>query len=89
MYEILTKENTLVTEQRSYTMRYALLQGEQAPKEFAVSVQNVETGEVATVWELTSDQQQAMEFFGRVTRGTVTPVSLREIAEDFVAQLYE
>lgn len=43
-----------------------------------------ESGECATVHDITSDKEKALFMFGMICRGTVTPCCLTEVAEDLI-----
>lgn len=87
MNTLVEETASLETEQMCCPLRYVLAaQMVEGSERFAVAVRNERTGEQAQVADLTSDRQRAMDFFLKIVRGLVTPVTLREVAEDFVAQ---
>lgn len=87
MKTLLHETRELIGGQICCTLDYTLLaQMQGAAARFGVSVKNEQTGETAEVMDVTGDRQQAVAFFKSVVRGQVTPVTLREVAEDFVAR---
>lgn len=52
---------------------------------YGVSVENPNTGEYAVVEDVTLERDRAEQLMDLLTVGQVTPVSLREIVEDFIA----
>ena len=71
------------------TIQYALTETAtpDGATEFGVQLKNEATGETAAVTSLTTDRQRAQQFYHRLIQGAVTPVTLLEVTEDFVADL--
>lgn len=63
-------------------MKYILTRGEG----YGIMIQNLTTGETASVQDLTRIRGKAEGVFSRIIAGTVTAVTLKEIAEDYVAE---
>ena len=79
--------STLKTPAGELSLRYDLTawQDDRGRKHFGVAVFDDQGGRAA-VENLTCSRARAERFFHRVIRGQVTTVSLRETAEDFVAE---
>lgn len=60
------------------------------PKSYSVTVESRLTDETCseTILDLTANENYAYEFFERLVLFSVTPVSLYEVAEDFIAEKY-
>lgn len=87
MEHILTEMKKVATEQGNMTLRYELLaETKEGMTQYGAAVTNENTEERTRVMELTADRGRAAEFFGRISRGNVTPMTMREVAEDFVAE---
>ena len=83
---ILTETRWIETPAEDLSIRYELLSGDgSGTAQYSVRLLNENTGEIAEVRDLTADEGRALRFFDSVLRGSVTPVTLREIAEDFAA----
>ncbi len=88
MEHIMTKTGALHTDAQTISLRYELTaQNCGGTVQYGVSVTNEGTGEQAALADLTGDLQRAQAFFARISSGLVTPVTLRETAEDFVAEM--
>ena len=88
MKHILTEIRSFPTTEGTMTLRYELLAETAAGlTQYGAAVTNEGTGEQVRVMELTSDQNLASEFFDKISRGLVTPVTMRDVAEDFVAEI--
>ena len=53
---------------------------------YAVDVKNERTGETVRIQDLTTKPETARTFFNRVVQGMATPVTLQDLAEDFLAE---
>ena len=53
---------------------------------YGVVVMDQTSGDVEAVMDLTSLEYRANDFYQRLLKGRVTPLSLKSIAEDFVAE---
>jgi hypothetical protein len=51
---------------------------------YGIEVALEDTGEVASVEDITVDETRAVRLLRLLTRGTVTPVALRDVVEDFL-----
>jgi hypothetical protein len=70
------------------TLSYRLFsqaQGEEGIS-YGIQVAWEDTGEVASVEDITVDETQAVKLLCLLTRGTVTPVALRDVVEDFLCE---
>ena len=54
---------------------------------YSAAAEITETGEWSAVLDLTTNRTMALEFLRRISQGAVTPVTLVEVAEDFVAEI--
>ena len=84
---LLSESRLLDTPLGELSIRYELLREEREPKYYSVRLWNETTGERSQAPELTTDRDLALRFFEGVLRGSVTPLTLREIVEDFLAEL--
>ena len=64
-------------------MTYALCQDDDGA--FAIALRNGHTGEQAMFVDITPDPVAALALYDLLVRGGVTPVSFREVVEDFLA----
>lgn len=64
-------------------MTYALCQDNDGA--FAIALRNALTGEQALVMDITPDPVAALALYGLLVRGGVTPVTFRDVVEDFLA----
>jgi len=71
------------TESGPMSLCYALLRTEGI---YGVSIENRKTGEKAQVEDLTGNDALARLYFNRLVQGHVTPLCLKETAEDFIAE---
>lgn len=86
MHTIMTAEETIRTGGRDITVSYELLEhSEGGESRYGVSAENQNTGERAEIGDITSVRARAEQFFNLLIVGQVTPVTLRDAAEDFVA----
>lgn len=86
MHTIMTAEETIRTEDRDITVSYELLEhSEGGVCRYGVSAENQNTGERAEIGDITSVRARAEQFFQLLIVGQVTPVTLRDAAEDFAA----
>ena len=53
-------------------------------RHFGVCIQCETTGEIATVHDLTSNRACAKQFFHSIVQGNVTPIHLKDLAQDYV-----
>ena len=53
-------------------------------RHFGVCIQCETTGETATVHDLTSNRACAKQFFHSIVQGKVTPIHLKDLAQDYV-----
>lgn len=87
MKHILTETRDLPLEQTTITLRYELTAEEtDGTVQYGAAVVNLTSGERAYIGGLTADRARAETFFRRVCNGLVTPVTLRDTAEDFAAE---
>ncbi len=87
MKRILTEIRTLSMGTGAVSLRYDLTAAErEGVLEYGAAVTNESSGEQAAVQGLTPDRDSAVAFFRRISGGTVTPVTLMDVAEDFVAE---
>ncbi len=56
-------------------------------KSYGVTVKNEITGETATICDITESLQTSEILFDRLLTGCVTPLCLKEVVEDFVAEI--
>lgn len=63
---------------------YKLLEDPTAQDRFGVSVQS--ENDIVSIPHITGDQEQIFRLIDRLRRGNVTPVTLRDIVEDFLAE---
>lgn len=54
---------------------------------FGILLRNRATGESDMISDITGDLSAAVHLFEQLVRGKVTPVTLRDVVEDFVADL--
>jgi hypothetical protein len=64
---------------------FSQAQGEEGIS-YGIQVALEDTGEVASVEDITVDETQAVRLLCLLTRGTVTPVALRDVVEDFLCE---
>ena len=70
-----------------HILTYELLSDTVPDREsYGVIVMDQTAGSVEMVLDLTSLAYKAEEFYLRLIQGRVTPVALRELAEDFIAE---
>lgn len=70
-----------------WTIRYALLaEPVGSSTRFGVSAFNETTGEQMEVHDVLLHQQDGEELLSRLAAGGVTPVTLRDVVEDFIAE---
>lgn len=87
MHTIMTAEETIRTGDRDITVSYELLEHlEEGECRYGVSAENQNTGERAEIGDITSKRDRAEQFFNLLIVGQVTPVTLKDAAEDFVAE---
>ena len=53
-------------------------------RHFGVCIQCETTGEAAIVHDLTSNRACAKQFFHSIVQGNVTPIHLKDLAQDYV-----
>ncbi len=89
MKQILTIDKQVAFPAGTNRLRYRLLAetGPGGTAHYGVAAEILETGECREVHGLTTDAALAREFLRRIARGAVTPLSLREVAEDFAAEI--
>ena len=87
--EVLLEETTdLRLGDTNSTLRYGLLaQTEAGRKRYGVSVSNERTGERTLVRDAVLSRPDAEALLARLVAGTVTPVTFRDVVEDFVAEI--
>ena len=85
---IQTETQTVHTANGVLRLRYRLFSEEfrETGREYGTSITSLDTGEERTVSALTCDEARARVFFARLVRGSVTPVSLMDLAEDFILE---
>lgn len=54
---------------------------------FGVKVQNKITGESAMIKDITENQAASEKLFDLLISGCVTPVSLKDVVEDYIAEI--
>ena len=59
---------------------------ERGTNAYSVLVKNECTGECAWISDITENRKEAEELFCRLIQGAVTPTTLRDVVEDFVAE---
>ncbi len=64
-------------------MTYALCQDDD--RRFAIALRNDHTGERAILADITPDPVTALALYDLLVRGGVTPVTFRDVVEDFLA----
>ncbi len=64
-------------------LTYALCQDDDGA--FAIALRNALTGEQAIVQDITPDPVAALALYDLLIRGGVTPVTFRDVVEDFLA----
>lgn len=89
MEHILEETRVIHTYQGNMTVRYVLLaqEADGGVTQYGVTITNEATGERSRAMRITSDEGRAAEFFERISRGLVTPVTFLDVAEDFVAEI--
>lgn len=87
--EVLLEETTdLILGDTHCTLRYGLLaQSVEGRNRYGVSVSNERTGERALVRDAVLSRPDAEALMARLVAGAVTPVTLRDVVEDFVAEI--
>ena len=82
------RNRTISTPAGEKLLSYRLLGTDsvRAPMEYGASILDLSTGEEASLPNLTTRRERADLFLSRLIRGGATPVSLVELAEDFVAE---
>ena len=60
---------------------------ERDTESYGVTVKNEITGETATISDITENLQTSEALFDRLLTGCVTPMSLKDVVEDFVAEI--
>lgn len=53
---------------------------------YGVTIKNEITGEIGTVADITENPQTAERLFDLLLTGCVTPVSLKDVVEDFIVE---
>lgn len=88
MEHILTETRLILTPQGNVSIRYELLaqKADGGITLYGAAITNEMTGEQEQIMKITSDERRALEFFERISRGLVTPVTFIDVAEDFVAE---
>ena len=71
------------------TLRYLLYldRDPQNTDAYGIQIRNETTRETSNAPSLTTDYDLASSFYRRLVRGQVTPVSLAELIEDFLAEI--
>ncbi len=89
MKQILAIEQTASLPAGTVHLRYRLLAETKHAGEahYSAAAEITETGEWSAVLDLTTNRTLALEFLRRISQGAVTPVTLVEVAEDFVAEI--
>lgn len=64
-------------------LTYALCQDDDGS--FAIALRSAHTGEQAIVVDITPDPVAALALYDLLVRGGVTPVTFRDVVEDFLA----
>lgn len=64
-------------------LTYALCQDDDGA--FAIALRNTLTGEQAIIMDITPDPVAALALYDLLIRGGVTPVTFRDVVEDFLA----
>ena len=79
---------TVQTPKGALRLRYRLFSEDslETGREYGTSITSLDTGEERKVPALTCDEARARAFFAKLVRGTVTPVSLTDLAEDFILE---
>lgn len=87
MKELMKTVQSIPAAEQNLAICYRLFEhsGEECSR-YGISVENQHTGECAVVEDVTSKRERAEQLLSLLARGQVTPVSLLEIVEDFVAQ---
>lgn len=64
-----------------------LLPTDRGSEAYAIRIENETTGEEMFILDITEDQAAAESLFCLLIDGAVTPVTFRDVVEDFVATL--
>lgn len=87
MKELMKTTGAIPTEGKELAICYRLFeQSGEGASHFGVAVEDQYTGECAVVEDVTTRRERAEQLLNLLERGQVTPVSLLEIVEDFVAE---
>ena len=88
METLLEVRNDLTSGEAHSTLRYELLAQPMAERiGYGVAVTNERTGERAVVADALTRRADAEALLRRISEGTVTPVTLWDVVEDFVAEI--
>lgn len=82
MKTIKTATILLPVDRAPITLTYRL--GED-PSGYAISAENLTTGERITIRDITPSRDRALALFGLLVRGQVTTITFPEVVEDFLA----
>ena len=87
MKELIKTTRSIPTAERNMAICYRLFeQSGEGQCRYGVVVEDQHTGECAIVEDVTSKRDRAEQLLALLERGQVTPMSLQEIVEDFVAE---
>lgn len=89
MKNMIIRQNTTTQPGMVACMEYTLFSNhtDRDTESYGVTVKNEITGETATIRDITENLQTSEQLFDRLLSGCVTPMCLKEVVEDFVAEI--
>lgn len=89
MKNMIIKQDTTTHSGMSACLSYTLFSSptDRNTNSYGVTVTNELTGETATISDITESLDSSEQLFDRLLTGCVTPLCLKEVVEDFVAEI--
>lgn len=89
MKNLIIRQNSTTHSGMAACLEYTLFSSltDRDTESYGVTVKNELTGETATISDITENQKTSEQLFDRLLTGCVTPLCLKEVVEDFVAEI--
>ncbi len=88
MKNMIIKQNSTNHQGMAACLAYTLFSrpNDRNTRSYGVSIENEITGELETVADITDDLCVSEKLFDLLLTGSVTPVTLKEVVEDFIVE---
>ena len=89
MNNITIRQNITIHPDMAACLQYTLfsIPTEDSRESYGVMVRNEITGETATIADITQRMDISELLFDKLLTGCVTPVTLKDVVEDFIAEI--